>query len=67
MGDQVVTLADVVTADGLHGRGWYGPVAVRQPSLGRNYVDDDAFIHFRPASVLTILTLAFKAVSDGGQ
>ena len=67
MGDRVVTLANVVTADGLRGRGWYGPVAVRQPSLGRNYVDDDGVTHFRPASVLTILTLAFKAVSDGGQ
>ena len=36
-------LANAVTADGLHGRGWYGPVAVWQPSLGRNYLFDTAF------------------------
>ena len=38
------TLANVATADGLRGRGWYGPMAVQQPLLGKN---DFAFLRIR--------------------
>ena len=37
-------LANVATADGLRGRGWYGPMAVQQPLLGKN---DFAFLRIR--------------------
>jgi len=29
-------LANAAMDDGLHGRGWYGPIAIRQPSVDRN-------------------------------
>ena len=56
-------LANAVTADGLRGRGWYGPVAVRQPSLGGNYL-----FHciFRPHQMGDrVVTLANVVTADG--
>ena len=46
-------VANVATADGLHYRGWYGLIAVQQPSLGGNYVQagsEWATVPYAPAN-----------------